>query len=76
MDRNKLIELLDQSFQALDNPAKLQLLCELNLPRINPRTQTEFSSFAEILRASCNLTLTILVEEFKLAGLLDLESCG
>jgi hypothetical protein len=76
MDRLKIIELLDQSFQTLPDLAKLQLLLELNLPRVNPRTQTEFVSFAEILYASCNFTLVILVEEFQFRNLLKPESCG
>lgn len=77
MDRTKLIELLDQSFRKLDNSSKLQILCELNLPRVNPKTKQVFVSFKEILLASCDLTLAILAEEFKLAGYLAKpESCG
>ena len=71
MDRTQLIELLDQSFQALPDLARIQILLELNLPRVNPKTKQVFVSFREILHASCNLTLVFLLEEFKLAGLLN-----
>lgn len=76
MDRSKLTELLDKSFQKLPDIAKIQILLELNLPRVNPKTKQVFLSFREILDASCDFTLAILLEEFKLARLLKPESCG
>lgn len=63
-ERAKHITRLDKSFEAMSMTDKVICKHAMRVPKINPDTGKEFESFREVLEASSDHTIDILLDDF------------
>ena len=64
-ERNKLIDRLDRSFQAMPRWAKAATKHAMGAPTHHPVTGKKFESFREVIEAASDHTLLTLKEDFE-----------